>query len=152
MSLAPVQGPVGEVDELGRVLGDGAVADARRDRHAVGPRGGLGDQPPSSLHGDQRLLARRLGQDPRELVSPHPPQRVLGAGEVAQAAGHPYQHLIPYLVTTDVVDVLEVVDVDDRHGERPGVPHRAGDLGGQPLLQSAMVGQPGKRIAGCLGG
>ena len=102
---------------------------------------GLRDHAPGALDRDQRLLARGLGQDPGELVAADPSKRVLGARQLRQDARDTNEHLISGVVPAAVVDLLEVIDVDHRHRERRVVTQRAGDLGGQPLLQRAVVGK-----------
>jgi hypothetical protein len=50
-------------------------------------------------------------------------------------------------VTARVVDALEVVDVDDHHGERAALAACVGQLPAQDLLEAAVVGQAGEGIA-----
>ena len=54
-------------------------------------------------------------------------------------------------VAADVVDPLEVVEVDDREGQRLVVADRAGPLPLHLLLEGAVVAEPGQRVAQRLG-
>jgi hypothetical protein len=50
-------------------------------------------------------------------------------------------------VAVALVDLLEAVEVDEDQGELAPVPRVAGDLGRQPLVQGAVVADPGQLVA-----
>ena len=144
--LAPVKGAVGEMQQLARVVCDAGIADACGQGDAVGLMRRRGDHASRPLDRDQRLLASGLGQDPGELVATGAAQGVLGARQAAQAARDADQHRVSRLVAAHIVGLLEVVDVDQCDRDRLGVTNRTGHLGGEALLERAMIGESGQWI------
>jgi hypothetical protein len=86
---------------------------------------------------------RRRDAD-RELVTAQPgDQRVLGHRQ-PEPPGDLVQHGVAGVVAMGVVDVLEVVEVQQRERHRAGV---GGQQRRQPLVQGGPVAEPGERVA-----
>ena len=135
---------------LRRVHGDigppeqrlGVVRLAREQRDADGAR----DVQRESLHADRDLellqepicdphrdvLRRELGKHDAELVAAEPGHQVVVAEHAGQARTDLLQEQIAEVMTERVVDLLEVVQVDQHHGELavdpPGGLDRVGEL------------------------
>ncbi len=56
------------------------------------------------------------------------------------------QHLVAAAVPERVVDGLEVVEVEQHHGEQPAVPHGAAQRVVDPVEHQRTVRQPGQRV------
>ena len=123
-----------------------ADADRRGQRRAVHLdrlAGGLGD-----AVGDEHHLA--LGCEPleqeREFVAAEARHRVHRAQQRAQPFPQGGEHAIAGGVAARVVDLLEVVEVEEQHGERVAGP--AGALQGevQAVQEQGAVGQAGELV------
>ena len=104
-----------------------------RDRHpagrATGDRGGdTGYLLPQPLRDLAGLRGVGAGQQDAELLAAEPAGEIRLAQQGIQGAGQGGQHGVPGQVPERVVDVLEVVDVGDRHRERGPGPGRPGGL------------------------
>jgi hypothetical protein len=99
------------------------------------------------LRREARDVVGRLHRDldNRELVAREARDEIALADAAPEAARHPTQQFVAYLVTQRVIDALELVDIDVVHREPP-----AGlDIGKlllQPLVEQSAVGQVGQRI------
>jgi hypothetical protein len=145
-------GPVTEVADRGGVVD---VAHADRHSHTVDRFDRQGaDRPANPLGGGERLEAVGVGQDPGELVAADSRHQLALAGEHGEPPGQLDEYGIADRATVIDVDLIAVIDPDDRHAERPAVAAGAGELAGQTALEGTMVGQPSQRIveAAWLGG
>jgi hypothetical protein len=147
--LGAVHGRIGVAQQRVRVdafarraAGD---ADARRDvaRLALDDQRiaqGLGEPA-----GDAQrvVLADHAGQQHGELVAAEPRDDVVGAQAARQALGHRADQPVAGAVAERVVDDLEVVEVDEEHGDAPGAP---AEIAGQALEEQLAVGQAGERV------
>ena len=123
----------------------GGDADARADadrlvagRHALGERG----EDPLGDHDDVLRAVEAVEQD-RELVAAEARDGVGRAHALAQALGDRDEQLVADRVAERVVDGLEVVDVDEQHGDgRIGLRERLVDA----VDEQRAVGQPGQRV------
>ena len=130
----------------------GEVADSRRHRQVSGHADRRGAELRRPAFGDrQRLFCGRLREKQRELVAADPAEDVAGARARLEEARGLHQRRISCLVTVGVVDALEVVEVEEHERKRPSVALGTSDLALDPLLERAMVQEPGQRIAGGLG-
>ena len=122
---------------------------AGADLHAIqveGPGHGVA-QVPGLLQGVFRGHGAR--QDGHELVTGEATGRAVRAQAGGQALGHAAQQPVPLGVAIGVVDLLEVVEVDEEHRDRPH--RRAGtrrrlQCGPQRVHRLHPVGQAGQRI------
>ena len=123
-----------------RVPGIGQVGHADRHRHPGQP--GLVEARDGHAHAlghGEGGGPVGLGEDQRELLAPHPGERVLGAHLGADRARDGLQHPVPDRVPVRVVDVLEVVNVAHEQGEGPLVPRGPHRLDGEPVVELALV-------------
>jgi len=92
----------------------------------------------------------RLGQpleQNREFVAPEPGQRVAVARAMADAHRHHPQEFIAGRMAERVVDILEVVEVEEQHGDEPVL----GGRGGPVVLQSGLAAQARQGVLQTLG-
>jgi hypothetical protein len=99
--------------------------------------------------GHQRGVARidhPLEQD-RELVAAQARDDVPPAHALLQPAGDGHEHLVAHMMPHAVVDQLEVVEVEEEHGEQaiPIAPRAERGIG-QALHEERAVGEPGERV------
>ena len=87
----------------------------------------------------QGCFAGRLGQQHRELLPPVPADEIGLAQTLAQEASQARQHSIARRVAQPVVDLLEMVDIDHRHGQGVPVAPCAGDLHVELFHQARVV-------------
>ena len=64
----------------------------------------------------------------------------------ADPLGDGDQQPVPDAVAEAVVDVLEVVEVEEQHGERLGGAVAAAQRVGEPVAEQLAVGEPGERV------
>ena len=84
--------------------------------------------------------------DDRELLAAEPADHVLRPDDRAQALGEEAQQLVADGVAVDVVDVLEVVDVQHEHRQRPVRAARLLQRLQQPLVEDAVVEEARERV------
>ncbi len=147
--LGEVQGRVGGGQQVGDLAADGVQrGDADRDsqpdaRGTVGDGDGQrGDPGPQPLGDAQRVRLARLGQQDDELLPAEPPHHVVLAQLVEQHVADRSQHRVPDQVTVSVIDRLEVIDVDQGHGQRTAGPDGPGDLRRGLALPGRRVEEP----------
>ena len=131
LDLRPVDGEVGLVDELVRVL---AVArergDAERDRRVdrlargVDLELALGDRAPDALGDLERLLRLGLGQQDRELLAAEAGRDVVVAQLLAEDLRDAFEDGVAGEVAIGVVDVAQQVEVGHDQRHRPVEPLR----------------------------
>ncbi|HET8977689.1 MAG TPA: hypothetical protein VFN87_05985 [Solirubrobacteraceae bacterium] len=151
VALAVVHGDVGALDKrLGADPVAGVHGDAHRglDRerqrlhiHRPLQRGGDPLQ-----HGHGVIAPAQTGQEQAELVPAEAGDGVGGADGVADAAADLDEQLIPGGMTERVVDLLETVEVHERHGQLGAAALGVADRLGDALAEQHPVGQPGERI------
>ena len=146
----------GRIRLLDQVFGLDAIARERRD-----PQAGRGHEGAvTQHHGDpDRLqdllghlgrveLARELGQQHRELVSPETRGRVGLPQTSHQPLRDAAQEAIPHGVAQAVVDHLEAIEVQEHHGQGlTAAPGRGHGLE-QAVVEEQPVRQAGELIAG----
>ena len=149
-ALGGVHGGVGVAEHLAHALArrGGGDADAGGDEHLVaaqheGLRHGAGEPL------DQGLLFLGSGgildQD-GELVAAEPGDGVGGTGAGAEALGGQHQQLVALAVTKAVVDLLEVIEVEEEHGDGVPLPLRELERVIHAVAEEGAVGQPGERV------
>jgi len=149
--LGPIQRLVGALEQFADIL-----CVAREDRETnAGRRAqgvvGHGDRPAQRLaqaahhHRGARGLAQ-VAEHKRELVAPHARHCVGLPHAGAQAVCDPLEQRVARRVPQGVVDALEAVKVDERHGDqRAGPPRvRAGLL--EPVAEEQPVRQARQRV------
>ena len=149
--LGPVHGGVRRLQESVRILAVVRVqAGADAGGHADLPSA---DQKRRSeavqdLRGDdpQVLGALDLGEQDGELVAAHTSHRVTGAHAAAQPRPHGLQELVPGPVSQTVVDLLEMIEVDEQHGERQPVAARMLQRQAEPVVQQGAIRQIRQRV------
>ncbi len=126
----------------------GGDADAGGDEHLVaaqheGLRHGTGEPL------DEGLLFLGSGgildQD-GELVAAQPGHGVGGAGAGAEPLGGQHQQLVALAVAEAVVDLLEVVEVEEEHGDRVPLPLRELERVIHAVAEEGAIGQAGERV------
>ena len=96
-----------------------------------------------SLAGTQRRVGRGVAQDDSELFAAHAHDDVLGPAGAAQDAGQLDENAIANGVRKAIVDVLEVIQVEQRHRHRLAL---ARGQGLRRFLEPAAIAQAGERI------
>ena len=153
LELGPVDGEVGLVDELVRVLavarvGSDADRDRRPDRLArrLDVERALGDLAPDPLGDLERLLRAGLRKENAELLAAEARRHVVVAQLRAEDLGDALEHGIAGEVAVRVVDVAQEVEVG--HDQRQRAPEALGahDLLVQGEPEMACVEEPGLRV------
>ena len=143
-ALRPVQRGVGVleqhrgVDAVGR---GGGHARGRGQRTAA--HGQLGQGGTSALGTVLGGMDVGTRQDQHELLATEATDRVAAPHHRAQPLGGRGQHAVALGVAVGVVDDLEVIEIEQDHGDRIPVGQRLA----QPLVAGAMVEQPGQPVA-----
>ncbi len=90
--------------------------------------------------------------DDQEFLASESAHDVRATSTSTQHRGSRTQDVITDVVTVSIVDVLEVIDVDDEHGERSFEAHRFLPFLFQPFHRVAAIGQLGQyvRVRGCM--
>src|SRR3954451_13760446 len=99
-----------------------------------------------ALRGVARALPPGLGEDDDELLAAVTAHHVDLADLVTDAVGDLDHDRVADLVTVCVVDLLEQVEVEHQHGQRPVEPARALHLPAQGRLEEAVVAEPGETV------
>ncbi len=102
----------------------------------------------------QRLVdarrARRAGRQHRVLVASQAGDQRLarrpGVGQCAQSLADLAQHRVARGMTERVVDLLEAIEVEQRHRHRPAAQALARQGTGESLKEQRAVGQPRERV------
>ncbi len=81
-----------------------------------------------------------------ELVAPEPSRGVTRTRRARDALGNAQQELVSGAVAQAVVDELEVVEVEEEHGERPQVALMQLEGVGEPVAEERPVGQAGQPV------
>ena len=92
------------------------------------------------------LLDRGLGQDQHELLAAVAADQVARAEVLRDRLRDPTQHYVAGRVAVRVVDDLEVVDIDERHAQRPLVARGTLDLGKQGRQHGLTIDDPGHPV------
>src|SRR6218665_1224561 len=147
-----VRGPQQLVGALARV-GGRVVGDSHA--HAQ-PEGGGAAVRAGDLHapqaradalGEHRRLGRRLvGQEGDELIASEARREVHLAQVGAQQVGERQDGAVAHVMAHAVVDGLEVIQIDDHHGQGVVIAVGALELLLQPCGQGAEVGQARERV------
>ena len=149
-ALGGVHGDVGVAQQLGLVEGEALVdgdpdagpdGDLPADQRERRPEGG--DHPVGEQAGGGQVGV--LGQD-GELVAAEPADGVVLAQAAAQPAGDLAQQPVAGAVAEAVVDHLEVVQVDEQHGQAAAVAARPGQRVADPVVEQGPVGQVGEAV------
>ena len=85
-------------------------------------------------------------EDQAELVAPEARDGIAGSHGARQPAGKLDEQLVAAVVAERIVDLLEAIEVDDRHRHGALSPAAAPDRGGRPLAEQGAVGQLGQRV------
>ena len=130
------------------VVGAQRDADAGRDvGHGVAELEGLRQVRDDLLgHGLHVLGVGDPRQDHRELVAAETRNRVGLARAGADAARGLHQQVVAHEVAQRVVDLLEVVQIDQKQRQRATRARGLADLVLEPLPQHAPIGQAGEHV------
>ncbi len=141
--------PREQVDRGEPILGeerpaDGGVELDERSLDAIGPAQRMAQAP--GERGRFRVL-RRSDRQHHELVAADARDGVRLAHDRLEAAGDRPQDGVARLVSADVVDALEPVEVDDEQRERFPRASRARERLRDAVVQQVAVREPGERVA-----
>ena len=150
LRLRPVHRDVGLAEQVvdargvGRVEGD-AGAHADRDRQT-----GEVDRPVEGREeprrgGDGIVLAGDVGEQHAELVAAEAGGEIGLAQARAEAVCHRSEELVAGGMAESVVDGLEIVDIEEQHGQRTGCA-APGKRGRRVVDEPAPVGKAGERV------
>jgi hypothetical protein len=120
--------------------------ETRREREALRvTQGGVaagraGEQ--AADHSEGRLAAR-CRQQQGELVAADPERAIRGSADGADQPADGGEQPVPRGVAVGVVESLQVVEVEDREGQRAPLAGGIGHLAGQLLLERAVVAEAG---------
>ena len=151
VALGKVHGEVGVPKQIvGRLLRALAEGDADAGPHrdvvvvdAERRNEGFGD----ALGDHLGCLGHRARLDQHgELVATETGDRVTGPGGGSEPFGHGDQQAVAGRVSEAVVDRLEVVEVQEQHGDRVGPPVASVHGVGEPVKEQGAVGQAGERV------
>ena len=131
---------LGDADAPGDVEDDaGRSQPARRARRTVAQ---VGDDP----LGERGGLLEAVGDERRRTRRHRAGRPGRRRGRSAAAGGHLDQQVVPRLVTRDVVDRLEAVEVQEQQAGHAGPSAARASGGGQAGHQPGAVGQPGQVV------
>jgi len=99
-----------------------------------------------TLQNGDGLLGARIGQHHTELIATIARRRVAFAQMQRQAGADHSQYVVAYQVAMAVVDLLEVVDVEQRQVALGAVRLAAAELSQQHALPGPVVAQPGQAV------
>src|SRR6185437_7789034 len=127
----PVERRVGGRQELGQLTARAGVerrdADGDRDGHALGSAGTVrvdgqvGDVRTDPFGDPERVYGSGLRKQHHELLTAEPAGEVIVAKYLGDRGRDLPEHIVAEQVAVRVVDLLEPVKVEQRHGERrPG--------------------------------
>ena len=137
--LGAQQGHVGFADEL--------VARAQRLGFGDARRGGeAGQRGAQSLRELERAPRTGVREDDGELVSADAVGLICATHRRAQRVGERADALVARLVAVRVVERLEIVEVDQRQGQRQARARGVLQLAREVLMKYAVVAQAGERI------
>ena len=123
--FSEVQSLVGKLDAAFRSELDVVLRNAERNGHLdflVAKEYGLVLDLPAEAFGDEGCVFQfRFGEERQELFATVTGEDIVLAEEAADGARYGLEHGIACGMAVGVVDVLEMVDVDENHAERP--PH-----------------------------
>ena len=130
-----------------RIYGTIAEGAAEAQEIAIAdPEGGLErGQHPARDAVRLAVVLERVDQD-REFVTAEPGSRVGRPEHGPEPQRDRAQQLIAQLMAEAVVDRLEVVEVEEQHGEQPIRPIRDRQRLGEAVLEQRPVGEPRERI------
>ena len=149
MRLRPVEGALGQPQQVARAARLGEVGHAGRQGEALAARerlvahglaGAVGGLP-----GVEGVAAR---QQPRELLAADAREEPVGAGLAGEARGDLGQDVVAHLVAVAGVDVGEAVEVEQRERQRVALGARPVDLVPQAFVKDAVVGEAGEGVGG----
>jgi hypothetical protein len=81
-------------------------------------------------------------EEHRELVAALAADDILGPDRIDEPLGDSNEDLIPGRVAVGVVDPLEVVEVDEEEGDRPGTATPSGEGAFEVIAEEDPVGEP----------
>ena len=87
-----------------------------------------------------------LRQQDRELIPAQPGHRVALADAAHEPAGHDPDQRVAGRMAEGVVHLLELVEVDQKHGRMAGVTLGQGQRPAEPVAKEKPVGQAGQRV------
>ena len=96
------------------------------------------------LEGSRRVHA---GEHRDELLATVADDEIALADRLENRSGHHAESDIPRGMTVGVIEPLEEIHVDHRHGQRLIVTACPAQLDDDPLVEIAPVGKPGKTVA-----
>lgn len=142
--LGPVKSLVGETDEI---QGVGRLAADRRDAHAQGDADFLIieekalrlDELPDLLAHRVGAFKVRLGEDEGEFLTAVACEKLFATHPLTDLLSHLAQDVIACQVSEGVVELLEMVDVEERQGEVALVAGATGDLALEKIHKIALV-------------
>ena len=146
--LGPGERPAGELEQRAGALRVVRIAgDARRAAQPAAHRRRQLDGGAGRLREREGARAVGVRQHEAELVAPDARHRAEVAHRRGEAARRPAEQLVPVGMAARVVDALELVDVEQHHRHRPTVAACLVDLARERLLEAAVVGEVGQRVA-----
>ena len=101
-------------------------------------------------HSHGRIVVRRILDEDRELVAAEARDRVGRAHRGLHALRRVDQQHVALRVAERVVDGLEVVEIEEDHGDRARVPAREHERVRHAIEKERAIRQPGERVVKCL--
>ena len=157
--LRGVDAVVGAAEQLDAVFAGDALGHADARGHAERLAGELHghalDGPANSLGGHLAFGDLRVRHDDGELLAAVTARQVARFDDPRQRAADAPQHLVAGLMAVHVVELLEVVDVENQHRERPAVVRKLLDVLVEAGVERPAIGQLASarrcelRTAGC---
>ena len=149
--LRPVEREVGVLEQPGRiaaVIGEQRDADAGSSTH--GPLvelEGRGEHI-KKFACEGRGIGRRLQADldDSKFVAAKPGESIALADHALQPVGQGAQELVSCRMAERVVHILEVIEIDDHHGDLRRIAAGEGQGLRQAVVEQGAIGQPGQRI------
>lgn len=107
-----------------------------------------GDRLPEALGPALRLLPLCFRQNDHKLLAAEPPQNIHAAQACPAGFGDCVKHKVPGAMAVLVVDMLEVIEIEQNHAQRPPVAPRPCHLGVEAMVQPPPAQRAGQAVGG----
>lgn len=126
-----------------------ADADGERNLQTTVPtEGSLFHPPPDALGHHAGVVGLRLAEDDGELLAADARKQIVHSNGRLHPPAEFLQAFVPDQMAVQVVDALEMIHVQQQHGDRPRVPDAPAQLAAKAVVEVPAVGDIGETVAG----